>query len=100
MDFTPRYVPRCLPLLLLQDDYSVPLGSALFHPSRERGVLLPLALACVNVNPDVFVGQARSLLCIATIWLELRATEVKTWQQEQLACVGEERREDEEILTV
>ena len=34
-----------LPLLLLQDD-SVPLGSALFHPSRERGVLLPLACLC------------------------------------------------------
>ena len=46
MDFTPRYVPRSLPLLLLQDDYSVPLGSALFHPSRERGVLLPLACLC------------------------------------------------------
>ena len=49
MDFTPRYVPRSLPLLLLQDDYSVPLGSALFHPSRERGVLLPLA-SCLPVS--------------------------------------------------
>ena len=87
MDFTPRYVPRSLPLLLLQDDYSVPLGSALFHPSRERGVLLPLALLVI-VNPNVFVGQARSLLCIATIWLEVRASEVKTWLHNSCREVG------------
>ena len=99
MDFTPRYVPRSLFFSFFRMTTRSLSEVRCFTPleSVECSCLLP---ACVNVNPDVFVGQARSLLCIATIWLELRATEVKKWQQEQLACVGEDRREDEEILTV
>ena len=88
MDFTPRYVPHSIFSFFRMTTRSLSEVRC-FTPleSVECSCLLP---ASVIVNPNVFVGQARSLSCIATIWLEVRASEVKTWQQEQQPRVGEE----------
>ena len=86
MDFTPRYVPHSLFSFFRMTTQSLSEVRC-FTPleSVECSCLLP---ASVIVNPNVFVGQARSLLCIATIWLEVGASEVKTWLKNSCREVG------------